>query len=84
MHITLYLYLKNELGGMMGGSVKWNFTKFLIDRQGNPVKRFAPVVTPKKIAEWIEAHHILDGSLDHEYKPPVKIIEQRGNAGVQG
>jgi glutathione peroxidase len=29
----LYIYLKNELGGVMGGAVKWNFTKFLIDRQ---------------------------------------------------
>ena len=75
----LYIYLENELGGVMGGAVKWNFTKFFVDRQGNPVKRFAPVTTPKKIAEWIEAHHILDGSPDHQYKPPVKIIEQRGN-----
>ena len=62
----LYIYLKNELGGVMGGAVKWNFTKFLIDRQGNPVKRFAPVTTPKKITEWIKAHHILDGLPDHE------------------
>jgi glutathione peroxidase len=35
--------------------IKWNFTKFLVDRQGNVVKRFAPTTSPKKIAPEIEA-----------------------------
>ena len=42
----LYKYLKNVLGGTLGDSIKWNFTKFLIDRKGLPVKRYAPSVKP--------------------------------------
>lgn len=45
----LYKYLKKELPGMIGGMIKWNFTKFLIDRSGKPVDRFAPATTPEKI-----------------------------------
>ncbi|HPF51710.1 MAG TPA: glutathione peroxidase [Draconibacterium sp.] len=45
----IFKYLKNELGGTLGKSIKWNFTKFLIDSEGKPVKRFAPIVTPEKI-----------------------------------
>ncbi|HPS31659.1 MAG TPA: glutathione peroxidase [bacterium] len=45
----LYKYLKKELPGTIGGMIKWNFTKFLIDRTGKPVKRFAPATTPEKI-----------------------------------
>lgn len=45
----LYKYLKKELPGMIGEMIKWNFTKFLIDRTGKPVKRFAPATTPEKI-----------------------------------
>ena len=49
----LYKYLKKELPGMIGGMIKWNFTKFLIDRSGKPVARFAPSTTPEKIEEDI-------------------------------
>lgn len=42
----LYKYLKDALGGTLGDSIKWNFTKFLIDRNGYPAKRFAPTVKP--------------------------------------
>jgi len=49
----LYKYLKKELPGVIGGMIKWNFTKFLIDRTGKPVKRFAPATTPEKIEEDI-------------------------------
>lgn len=42
----LYKYLKNALNGSFGDSIKWNFTKFLMDRNGFPVKRFAPTVKP--------------------------------------
>ena len=45
----LYTYLKSQKGGIMGKNIKWNFTKFLIDREGNVVDRFAPTVTPDKI-----------------------------------
>lgn len=49
----LYKYLKKELSGLFGGKIKWNFTKFLIDAKGNPVKRFAPVTRPEKIGEYL-------------------------------
>lgn len=51
----LYTYLKKQKGGMLGSNIKWNFTKFLVDRQGNVVARFAPTVTPEKIEESIKA-----------------------------
>lgn len=51
----LYTYLKQEKGGLLGSAIKWNFTKFLIDREGNVVKRFAPMDAPEKLADDIEA-----------------------------
>ncbi len=52
----LYEYLKSEAKGLMGSkSIKWNFTKFLVDRDGNVVKRFGPQDTPEKIRSEIEA-----------------------------
>ena len=50
----IYQYLTKEKGGLLGDDVKWNFTKFLVDRQGNVVERFAPQVDPLKIADKIE------------------------------
>lgn len=49
----LFAYLKKALPGLMGEGIKWNFTKFLIDKEGNPVKRFAPQTTPENIEEDI-------------------------------
>ena len=51
----LYTFLKKEEGGILGGKIKWNFTKFLVDREGNVVKRFAPTTKPEKIEEDIES-----------------------------
>lgn len=51
----LYEYLTNEKAGLLGKEIKWNFTKFLIDRQGNVVKRFASTVTPEKMEKQIKA-----------------------------
>ena len=46
----LYKWLKSEKAGVLGTeAIKWNFTKFLIDRKGNVVKRYAPSDTPEKI-----------------------------------
>lgn len=45
----VFRYLKNELPGLLGKRIKWNFTKFLIGRDGEPIKRFAPNTTPEKI-----------------------------------
>ncbi|HUI83837.1 MAG TPA: glutathione peroxidase [Candidatus Binatia bacterium] len=50
----LYKFLKSEKGGLLGDSIKWNFTKFLIDRQGNVVERYAPMTAPERIAPDIE------------------------------
>jgi len=51
----LYQLLKGEKPGVLGTeAIKWNFTKFLIDRQGQVVRRFAPTTTPDKIAGDIE------------------------------
>ena len=50
----LYGYLKSQREGAMGSRIKWNFTKFLVDREGNVVARFAPVVTPQEIDKSVE------------------------------
>ncbi len=51
----LYKYLTSEKPGILGiEAIKWNFTKFLIDKDGNPVKRYAPNTEPKDIAVEIE------------------------------
>lgn len=50
----LYTFLKSQKKGVMGNHIKWNFTKFLIDRKGNVVERFAPTVTPEKIEKQIK------------------------------
>ena len=45
----LYKWLKEQKGGVMGSNIKWNFTKFLVDREGNVVDRFGSATTPEKI-----------------------------------
>ncbi|MBQ7874556.1 MAG: glutathione peroxidase [Oscillospiraceae bacterium] len=50
----LYTYLKKEKGGLLGSKIKWNFTKFLVDRNGKVIERFAPTVTPDKIEDKIK------------------------------
>lgn len=49
----IFKYLKNELGGIFGSKVKWNFTKFLVDANGKPVKRFAPTTKPEAIDKFL-------------------------------
>lgn len=50
----LYTWLKKQKGGVMGSNIKWNFTKFLVNKDGKVVERFAPTVTPEKIEEKIK------------------------------
>lgn len=50
----LYKFLKKEKGGILGDEIKWNFTKFLIDREGNVVDRFASQKTPKALEKEVE------------------------------
>jgi glutathione peroxidase len=51
----LFGYLKSEKAGLLGPSIKWNFTKFLIDRSGKVVARHAPTAKPEGLAREIEA-----------------------------
>jgi glutathione peroxidase len=52
----LYAFLKHEKKGLLGSEgIKWNFTKFLIGRDGKPVERFAPTVTPQALESAVEA-----------------------------
>ncbi len=49
----IYKFLKQELHGLFGSKIKWNFTKFLINKNGKPIKRFAPITKPEKIDKYI-------------------------------
>ena len=52
----LYRHLKSARPGLLGTeAIKWNFTKFLVDRAGRPVKRYAPTDTPEKIDQDVAA-----------------------------
>jgi glutathione peroxidase len=52
----LYAWLKHQKKGLLGSEgIKWNFTKFLVDRKGEVVKRFAPTDTPQSLEGAIEA-----------------------------
>jgi glutathione peroxidase len=52
----IYKYLKQEKTGILGtGAIKWNFTKFLVDKNGNVVKRYAPTDKPEDIEKDIAA-----------------------------
>jgi glutathione peroxidase len=51
----LYKYLKSQKTGLLGPSIKWNFTKFLIDRSGKVVGRYAPTDRPEALKKQIEA-----------------------------
>jgi glutathione peroxidase len=51
----LYQYLKNAKSGLLGSSIKWNFTKFLVDRAGQVVARHAPTARPEGLTKEIEA-----------------------------
>ena len=50
----LYRWLRSEKGGLLGGRVKWNFTKFLIGRDGRVIGRYSPTTKPEKIAADVE------------------------------
>ncbi|WP_172730896.1 glutathione peroxidase [Pluralibacter gergoviae] len=51
----VFRYLKKALPGVLGGRIKWNFTKFLIGRDGKPLRRFAPYTSPEKMEASIIA-----------------------------
>ena len=51
----IFKHLKSEQSGILTDSIKWNFTKFLVDRSGKVVERYAPTTKPKSLAADIEA-----------------------------
>ena len=51
----LFVFLKKRSRGSLGDAIKWNFTKFLLDRSGAPVKRFSPATPPAAIEKHIVA-----------------------------
>jgi glutathione peroxidase len=50
----LYQWLRQEKGGVLGDKIKWNFTKFLVGRDGQVISRYAPTTQPEKLATDIE------------------------------
>jgi glutathione peroxidase len=49
----LFAWLKRQKGGLFGGAIKWNFTKFLVDRIGAVRARFAPTTTPESLSREV-------------------------------
>lgn len=52
----LFKYLKHKQGGTFGSFIKWNFTKFIIDRNGQPVERHGPNTNPKDLVKSLEKY----------------------------
>lgn len=50
----IFKFLKEEKGGILGDDIKWNFTKFLIGKDGNVIKRFAPITVPADLKDDVE------------------------------
>ncbi|KAG2726073.1 hypothetical protein I3760_01G095000 [Carya illinoinensis] len=50
----LYKFLKSQKGGIFGDGIKWNFTKFLVNKEGKVVERYAPTTSPLKIEKDIQ------------------------------
>ena len=52
----LYKYLKRVQGGTLIDAIKWNFTKFIVDKNGKPVERFAQTTSPKEMLKTLEKY----------------------------
>ena len=50
----VYAWLRSEKGGMLGSKIKWNFTKYLVGKDGQVIDRYAPTTKPEKIAGDVE------------------------------
>lgn len=51
----LYVWLRGEKGGLLGSRIKWNFTKFLVGRDGSVIRRYGPATKPEKLTADIKA-----------------------------
>ena len=52
----LWKYLKHKQGGTFGDFIKWNFTKFIVDKNGQPVARFGPNTSPNELVSTLEKY----------------------------
>ncbi|KAL3285579.1 hypothetical protein HHI36_000109 [Cryptolaemus montrouzieri] len=52
----LWKYLKLKQGGVLGDFIKWNYTKFVVDKNGQPVERFGPNTSPKELIEYLQKY----------------------------
>jgi len=52
----LWTYLKHKQGGTLGSFIKWNFTKFIVDKEGQPVERHGPSTNPKDLVKSLEKY----------------------------
>ena len=50
----LFVWLRSEKGGLLGSAIKWNFTKFLVGKDGEVVNRFAPTSEPASLTDDVE------------------------------
>lgn len=50
----MFTYLKEQKKGIGGKNIKWNFTKFLVDKDGNIIDRFPPMMKPEKLEKKIK------------------------------
>ena len=55
----IFKYLKSKKTSKIGSRINWNFTKFLVDRNGEVIKRFEPNISPEKIDKYIEENNFL-------------------------
>ncbi len=55
--LPLFDFLTQQAPGAIGSGIKWNFTKFLVDRDGNVIRRYAPKTNPLKMVDEIEKNH---------------------------
>ena len=51
----LFVWLRAQKGGLLGSAIKWNFTKFLVGRDGEVLERYSPTTAPDALAEDIRA-----------------------------
>jgi len=49
----IFKFLKAQQGGLLGSTIKWNFTKFVVDREGRPVRRYAPNMKPVEMTDYL-------------------------------
>ncbi len=56
----VFKFLKNKLGGWFTNDIKWNFTKFVVDKNGKPLKRFSPISKPEEIEKFLKQKKIIE------------------------